>query len=761
MKKMLAWLLSLSMLLCMVPAVGAEEDDSSFIVGETEHLYAEDASGDGWSYDENTLTMTMDGISGAEVDVSCAPEGFQIKLAENSVNELSLLTLPGHEREDYFVPVSGEGTLRCIYDVYGSLQVDGGTVDINWITGSLKINGGDVTIASIKAAPCVVVNGGSLTVEKLDTYAFEQYGGMVKAGTMTNCNGSSAGKAEYIFQDGIFILDDSNMAQQSELGAFHCLIYNTKLSSIRRTFNSFAESFWGADGKPLQARFIAYDENGETLDEIPSSYRGNISVILCNSDGTPAHHAEHTPALKIAGNAYPFEKDSAGDGWSYDAAVQTLTLDGISMGGDPDNYSEDNGIDLSDAPEGIQIALASGSVNTLDAVAVPDDVIIPVGGEGTLNTGTWGGTLSVNSGNVNVGSMYGSLIVNGGAVTTRSLVYGNLTMNGGTADLRGTKASQLIVINGGDLTIEELDAYAYEQYGGTVRATRMSNCNGIDVSSMKYVLAGGGLILNNIGTEYEEWDSVFSCVAQPGSSFEEFRQVLSPFDGTMTDEDGNPVSLKFVGYDENDEQVDMDQLPESYSGFIYAQLFSEDGALANNAQLVLGSPCDHEASWLRSDDDGHWYVCGKCGDDMEDTRVPHSFTTYGPVDYCDCGYLHTEVELNSESGGLLESDVTTEIVELGLKMWLGEAKMAHQIRNTIDYDWEGITLEKIARLQLIAQGEEVPERFTAFGMTYRGEKGADTFSAPENLSGSWDAVKVFILDPVTFAPLADPIEIAK
>ena len=764
MKKMLAWLLSLSMLLAMVPAVSAEGREGVFSVGETEYAYSQDASGDGWSYDAGSLTITLNGVKEFCLDLESAPEGVKIELATGSENEFWQLNLPWNGYEDSegdYVTVSGDGILCSPAPVYGSLQVDSGTVEIDWITGALLVNGGDVTIGSIKAAPAVVVNGGSLTINKLDTYAYEQTGGTVRAATMSNCNGTDLDSMSYEISGGKFILDDSEMEYQSDLGAFFCLATHAKSREFKWEFENFANCLVDENGEPLELKYFGYDENGEAFENPRNNYEGMLYAILCKEDGTPAHYAEYSPMFTFGGEEYSFTRDASGDGWSYDAESQALTLNGVEMGGDPDDYSEDNGFDFSNAPAGVQIVLATGSDNTLDSVTVTEGREIPVSGEGTLNAGTYGGTLVLNSGSVNVGSMYGSVTVNGGSVSTQSLVYGDLTMNSGTANLKGTKASGAVIINGGDLTIEELDAYTYEQYGGTVKAARMTNCNGIDVSLMKYVLAGGSLILNNIGTEYEEWDSVFSCVAQPGSSYADFRQVLSPFDGTMVDEDGNPVSMKFVGYDENDEQVDMNQLPASYSGHIYARLFSADGTLANSARLVVDGACEHEASYLRSDFDSHWYVCGKCGCDVEDTRTAHVYTSYGPVNYCACGNLTTELELNSESGGLHDEDVTREIVELGLKMWLGENRMAYAIMNTIDYDWEGITLEKIARLQLLAEGVEVPEEYAAFGMTYQEDKSVDSFSVLDDLSGNWDTVKVFVLDPVTFAPLTDPIEISK
>jgi len=727
-----------------------EEDDSAaFTIGEEEFSFNKDATGDGWSYDAESKTMTMDGLDLREseegLSFASAPKGFEIVLVEGSVNQASSIGFPeifiGHTDDPYPAAISGSGVLK-VEDAFGHAIVNDGTIEVGYWGGfGLTLNDGDVVVDSTKAFGTVEVNGGTLTAGELDTYGFTQSGGTVRAEKLTNCNGIDFDKMEYALTGGRLILE--NPDSKDELGVFNCVAYGATLAQLRELLKDFNGTMKDEDGFTRSESLIFFDADGEKLEDDDTALHDIIRARLGYWNGNPMEYAEFCKDMIIGENSYSFQKDASGDGWSYDADSYTLTLDGLT--GEEEARID---VDLSAATQEVNVILKGESeyINFMGPERISDYEGYPVvfAGDGSLRSTIDGFTIIVNSGEVYAESVsYANFVVNGGVVGV-DWTTGSLTINGGEANVVRTKASQSVVVNGGVLNIEHMDTYSYEQYGGTVNAASMSNCNGTDIDSMKYVLNGGTFILEGIDGEVNPDYSPFGCIAYGDTK--ELEQVLCGFASNLVGRDGKPVIIRY-------ESV--------YAWLASATIYNSDGTVATYVEYRSTGPCQHEASWLRSDDDGHWSVCGKCGGDMEDTRAAHDYTSYGPVDYCDCGHLTTDLEISSEGGSLYDEDVTEEIVQLGLKMWLGEAKMASQIKNTIDYDQEGITLEKIARLQLIAQGEEVPESFAAFGMTYRGEKGADTFSAPENLSGSWGMVKVFILDPVTFAPLTAPIEIAK
>ena len=474
----------------------------------------------------------------------------------------------------------------------------------------------------------------------------------------------------------------------------------------------------------------------------------HLLALLCFISAVGAEG--ETGTYQIGETSASITEDASGEGWSFDARTLTLTLDGISLGDD----WETSGIDFSGVQKNIQIVLAPGSENQIQSLNNHYEQEFVICGEGTLEASMISGRgIVMESGTVSAGYIYCSMVVNGGCVQSNGFYGETLDVTGGEVALGRTKATPMVCVSGGTLNVEELDVYALRMTGGTVNAGGMSNCNGTSPAWMQYELSGGTFSLGNNDPE----NDAFLCVAY-GGNIREFRDRLSVFANQLKDEDGDPITIKYFYYDENDEM--QEDPPASYCGYMVAELYQKDGTLVSYAKADLSEPCRHEEGYIRATAEGHGAVCGLCGGDMEEMQA-HAYVTYGTVKFCDCGRLDPDVEYDGEFGALYDEDVTEEIARLALEMWLGQRPMAYVMEHTLDPDWTGwITLESVARLQLIAQGVQVPENFTALGMSFGDEgKAMRMIAEPEDLTGSWDEVKVFVLDPVTLAPLASPIVI--
>ena len=463
---------------------------------------------------------------------------------------------------------------------------------------------------------------------------------------------------------------------------------------------------------------------------------------------------EDAPTFSIGDTAYPYTQDASGKGWSYDADTTTFIMKGLKVGGSGAVDSES--LSFEGAPEGFQINLADRTVNQVSMLNFPYEKDTVISGGGSLEAEVCsGGGMIVESGTISAGYIYCSLVVNGGTVQCNGHYGDTLDVTGGVVTLGWTKALSMAHVSGGTLNVEELDTYAFRMTGGTVNAGGMSNCNGTSTSYMQYELSGGTFTLGDDDPETR----FFLCVTYR-SSVGDFRDRLSAFANQLKDENGDPLTIKYFYYDENGQT--LENPPASYCGYMMAQLYHKDGTPATYAKAELSESCQHEESYIRATVDGHCAVCGLCGGDMEEMQT-HDYVAYGSVKFCDCGKLDSEAESDEEFDALYPEDVTEEVAQLGLKMWLGQRPMASVMRGTLDPEWTGwIHLEDVARLQLMAQGVEVPEHFTAWGMSYRDNgKAMQVISEPEDLKGNWDAVKVFVLDSETYAPLADPITIEK
>lgn len=481
-----------------------------------------------------------------------------------------------------------------------------------------------------------------------------------------------------------------------------------------------------------------------------------LSLAATFAPGVCAAEAEEdAPTFSIQDTEYTYTQDASGKGWSYDADTTTFTMKGLKVGdSEAGDYQR---LSFEEAPEGFQINLADRTVNQIAMLNTPYKRDTVISGGGSLDLGSCSGSgMIVESGTISAGYIYCDLVVNGGTVQCNGGHYGDtLDVTGGEVTLGWTKALSMAHVSGGTLNVSELDTYAFRMTGGTVNAGGMSNCNGTSTSRMQYELSGGTFTLGDDDPE----SRFFLCVTYH-SGIQDFRSRLSAFANQLKDENGDPLTIKYFYYGEDGEMLENPSA--SYNGYMVAQMYNQDGSPATYAKADLSDPCQHEESYIRATVEGHCVVCGLCGGDTEEMQT-HDYVAYGSVKFCDCGVLDPEVEYDEEFDVLYPEDVTEEVAQLGLKMWLGLFPMADVMRGTLDPNWNGwIHLEDVARLQLMAQGVEVPETFTALGMSYRADgKAMRVISEPEDLKGDWDAVKVFVLDSETYAPLTQPITIEK
>ena len=221
----------------------------------------------------------------------------------------------------------------------------------------------------------------------------------------------------------------------------------------------------------------------------------------------------------------------SGDGWSYDASTVTLTFHGFHLVNDDENYQH---LSFSNAPAGFTFYLADGSVNTVPSMGGeiatdPENGLFTIKGSGKLIfTGDFSGNLCLESGMVEMRENY-------------SRIYAaRLIINGGSLTSNGTKAISDIRINGGNVTLDYLDVYNYNQTGGTVNAKEFHNCNGAHLSSCSFSVTGGSLTVDGVGNNF----LVFYNDLREGQDITADLTAFMEGFGSVTDSTGS--SIKFA-----------------------------------------------------------------------------------------------------------------------------------------------------------------------------------------------------------------------
>ncbi|MBQ7801716.1 MAG: S-layer homology domain-containing protein [Oscillospiraceae bacterium] len=251
-----------------------------------------------------------------------------------------------------------------------------------------------------------------------------------------------------------------------------------------------------------------------------------LAAVLVLSMVPAVSAAEYTPI-----DLGDYTASCSGNGWSYDADTATLTLDGYKLS-NGEGYWYWAAFD--EAPENFTIYLASGSVNVFPLVSG----VGVIRGDGSLAMDMCYSSLDLDITEFSCNYYYGD----------------ELVVRGGNVSVGHTKATEHITVYDGNVTIEDMDVYAFQILGGNVTAGEIHNCNGTTIESARCEVTGGRLTVNG-STEYYPMSLVFYTNEEPG-----FVEKLAPHldkIGTITDAEGNPLEFRYLGGDGN-EFVDGD-----------------------------------------------------------------------------------------------------------------------------------------------------------------------------------------------------------
>ena len=161
-----------------------------------------------------------------------------------------------------------------------------------------------------------------------------------------------------------------------------------------------------------------------------------LALVLCIGLSAPALAGgviEGPHCITNAGQIVAFlEESGSGEGWSFDLATNTLTLNGF----------EGKGLTFCNTT-GLTLELADGSVNTLTAPLQMDDT------DGVVITGN--GTLNIQSNNGSSMVLDDSLTIQSGTITTneRIMVNAPLTVSGGSL----TSGGEIYLVATGACTV--------------------------------------------------------------------------------------------------------------------------------------------------------------------------------------------------------------------------------------------------------------------------------------------------------------------
>lgn len=436
MKKRFLSILLAAALICALLAVPAAADyKSTRPFFEIDYLDSrrtdrisldQSASSDGWSYDADSATFTMDGLEAQMLHFFDSDRFVTIVLADGSENTInSFWLMDCHDS----VIITGNGTLNLTAgpevqgggwkgDFINDLEyadpplkttVKSGTININsflQVNGELEIAGGTVTCRGgmFSNGQICTVTGGTLILDTDESaIRYSDYKGESPTGLEDAAIVGADGQPLSIgWADGFKRLYDAagNVAAYAKITAA---------------------------GAPAEDPAPAADGDGEAYEESENYF--DVLYVNTDDDRIRVH----------------YDAVASGEGWSYDGDSATLTLNGVS----------DAVFDLHDAGRVVTILLADGSVNDLVHLRFWDcheDVIIT--GSGTLNLSRKPDRIFdmqgffnnhsrakviVKSGVINIDGMimlYGDLVIEGGTVTGKSVMVGNFggdcTVTGGT-----------------------------------------------------------------------------------------------------------------------------------------------------------------------------------------------------------------------------------------------------------------------------------------------------------------------------------------
>ena len=404
-------------------------------VGETEVTSA-NSSGSGWSYDDETTTLTLNGFqycgNGHTGSDDCFVGGIYYFSYGRPENKKTLtIKLEGNNRIEC---TNGYGMY-----IYGNLVIDGsgsldvvGTKGVN-LTGSMGIN----------VEFHMTMNGGTVNATAkttLETKGVSAFTGLeVNGGNLT----AVAENASYSNSYGI----DCNYGLTINGGVVKATAGSCGDGKESYGINTPA-TIKIADNVDVEAHgFTA------AMSKSPEGYTGTIGKDYPEGTGTPTSYNLRVGGVEVT------SANTSGKGWSYDNQTNTLTLDGF-------NYEGDG--------SGIEIE----TLQDLNIIIKNENRIKNISSSYSSSTNGWSCGIYVH-GNLTI-TGDGTLEVTGGTADTSHgiSVLGKLEIDSqgtiiakaqATAGTSGIFAYDGIVIKNGNIT-----AYAAE----ATNSSRGIECNG-------------------------------------------------------------------------------------------------------------------------------------------------------------------------------------------------------------------------------------------------------------------------------------------
>lgn len=354
MKKIWACLLACTMIVTMLPGLMVNVKAATsyeFWIGNTE-VTDENLSGDGWSYDPSTKTLTLDGLNCQESKIG---EGVihsyrDLNLVLKNENKItnSASALSGNWQSG--IRVNGKLTISGS----GSLITTGGTgYTSHGITvNNLIINSGTITAigqeangsSGIYARNGVTINGGKL-IAKASTSSGGSSRGIECSGTFTLNGGNVTASADGATENSYGL--EAGSTAEFKYGTIHLkgitAAYKTKGTSSSSISYDFSKkkTVTDSDFTFTAPNDLIYDgkEKAATVTGKDGITCGNITVKYYNENGqlmteTPKAVGTYTVKVDISGNdEYNEIANVTNTKWTFTISYGTATKDMYSTAG--------------------------------------------------------------------------------------------------------------------------------------------------------------------------------------------------------------------------------------------------------------------------------------------------------------------------------------------------------------------------------------------------------------------------------------------
>lgn len=354
MKKIWACLLACTMIVTMLPGLMVNVKAATSYelwIGNTE-VTDENLSGDGWSYDPSTKTLTLDGLNCQESKIG---EGVihsyrDLNLVLKNENKITNSTSALSGNWQSGIRVNGKLTISGS----GSLITTGGTgYTSHGITvNNLIINSGTITAigqeangsSGIYARNGVTINGGKL-IAKASTSSGGSSRGIECSGTFTLNGGNVTASADGATENSYGL--EAGSTAEFKYGTIHLkgitAAYKTKGTSSSSISYDFSKkkTVTDSDFTFTAPNDLIYDgkEKAATVTGKDGITCGNITVKYYNENGqlmteTPKAVGTYTVKVDISGNdEYNEIANVTNTKWTFTISYGTATKDMYSTTG--------------------------------------------------------------------------------------------------------------------------------------------------------------------------------------------------------------------------------------------------------------------------------------------------------------------------------------------------------------------------------------------------------------------------------------------